>query len=149
MQTWKNNGEWGGVGGGGECPALLSAFVRWSYYLPLLPSQSKESNQDSTCETALSPLNRLYLAIMYPYCKPGETSLWDFWQPHFWSGVKRIKIIIPSIPKTQLPFSQTLMIPALGRYSILLAVIYSSQREDCTSQELLIKGYYSVRKLFE
>lgn len=117
MQTWENNGEW--VGWGGECRAFVSAFVRWNYYLPLLPSQSKESNWDSRCETALSPSEQtLYLAIMYPRCKPEETSLWDFWQPRFWPGVKRIKIIMPSIPKTWLPFSQTLMIPALGQDSI-------------------------------
>ena len=120
------NGGWG-------MPCAPFCICEMELLSPPLPSQSKESNRDSTCETALSPLNRHYLAIMYPHCKPGETSLWDFWQPHFWSGVKRIKIIIPSIPKTRLPFSQTLMIPALGWDSILLAVIYSSQREDCTS----------------
>lgn len=108
----------GGVGGVG-IDALISAFVRWNYYLPLLPAQTKESNWESRREAALSPSEQtLYLAIPYPRCKPEEISLWGFWQPRFWPGVKRIKIIIPSTPKTWLPFSQTLVIPVLGQDSI-------------------------------
>lgn len=98
-QTWESKGEKG----------VLYSLNLWNgTYYPPSPIAGEGAQLWSRREAALSPPEQTLSAVTCPQCKPEDTWLWDFWQPHFWPRVEGIKIIIPSTPKMLFPFSQTL-----------------------------------------